>query len=107
MGWVCVFRGTGLVDAYLARDWLEASGLTVQVRGDLTTIRGEIPIAESWPTVWVSKREEAAANEALRLMRGPRLVRGPWTCPACGEEGDPDLDACWQCDTPRPAEEPG
>ena len=43
MRWVCVFRGTGLVDAWLARDWLEASGVPVQVRGDLKRDAGANP----------------------------------------------------------------
>ena len=69
MGWICVFRGTGPVDAYLVRDLLEASGLAVQVRGDLSTIRGEIPIADAWPSVWVAPGDEAAARGAIRRLR--------------------------------------
>jgi hypothetical protein len=102
VGWVCVYRGTGLVDAWLARDWLEASGVPVQVRGDLTALRGQIPVAESWPTLWVARDREEDAKRALGRMTGPRLVRDAWTCSSCGEQGDPDLDGCWRCDAPRP-----
>jgi hypothetical protein len=102
MPWIRVYRGTGPADAFLVRDWLERSGVSARVHGDLTALRGEIPIAESWPAVWVADTDEPAARTAIALMTGPRLVREAWTCAACGSDGEPDFDSCWNCDADRP-----
>lgn len=103
MPWIRVYRGNGPTDAFLVRDWLGRCGIPSQVHGDLTSIRGEIPIHESWPSVWVETHREAEAKQAIGQMTGPRLVRDPWICPACGADGEPDFDVCWNCDGPRPA----
>jgi hypothetical protein len=102
MPWICVYRATGPADGFLVRDWLVRCGLTPQVRGDLSAIRGEIPIQDSWPAVWVAAADEERARQALRQLNGPRLVREPWLCPACGADGEPDFDSCWNCDADRP-----
>jgi hypothetical protein len=104
LSWICVYRATGPTDGFLVRDWLQRCGLHPQLRGDLSGLRGEIPIRESWPSVWVAPGEEPAARAALRQLEGPRLVRTAWTCPRCGAEGEPDFDACWNCDAERPPE---
>lgn len=102
MEWSCVYRATGPTDGFLVRDWLVRSGVTAQVRGDLSGLRGEIPIRDAWPSVWVPPDQADAAKVALRHLDGPRLVRSPWVCPACGAEGEADFDACWNCDAERP-----
>jgi hypothetical protein len=106
MKWSCVFRASGPTDAWLVRDWLERNGLQVLVRGDLVSVAGQIPFPEAWPTVWVPEPEKELADEAMRLFRGPRLVRDPWTCPSCGEVNEPSFDSCWQCETERPSADP-
>jgi hypothetical protein len=102
MEWVCVYRATGPADGFLVRDWLVRSGLEPQLRGDLSTIRGEIPIGESWPSIWVGPQHRERAASLIQELNGPRLVREAWTCPACGAEGEPDFDSCWNCDADRP-----
>lgn len=101
MDWACVFRATGPTDAWLVRDWLECNGMGVLVRGDLTSLRGEIPFLDAAPTVWVRTADRARADEALRIYHAPRLVHPKWMC-ACGEENEANFGSCWQCSADAP-----
>ncbi len=96
-GVVCVFRGTGPADAWLVRDRLEAEGIPVQVRDDLSAGRGELPILDSWPTLWVSAERAAEAEAFLHREATLRLVVPPWTCTACGEVNEGSFEWCWSC----------
>jgi hypothetical protein len=93
---VCVFRGTGPADAWLTRDQLAAEGIASQVRDHLSSGRGELPIPESWPTVWVSEQDAERAREVLHRDATLRLVRAPWTC-RCGERNEGSFEWCWDC----------
>jgi len=44
--------------------------------------------------------EDAAQARAILHGEGGD-GSGPWTCPACGEEGEPGYDACWNCGRER------
>jgi hypothetical protein len=99
---VCVYRANGPMDAYLLRHWLERNGIPCHLRGDLSSIRGEIPIPEAWPTVWVHTDLEAQALEALELLNTPTLVHPKWTCDVCNEVNEPNFASCWSCSADRP-----
>jgi hypothetical protein len=100
--WRQVYEAADVTEAHLLRHWLERNGLTARVRGELSACRGELPLAECWPTVWVPEAEWARAQEALRVFRGPQLVLPAWTCPACGEANEPNFGSCWSCQADRP-----
>lgn len=101
--WVRVYRGTGPTDAYLVRDWLERNGVEAAVRGEsLMTLRGDIPITEAWPSLWVAPDLEARAAELITRFHGPALVHPPWKCPSCDEENAPTFGSCWSCGTDSP-----
>jgi len=101
-GLVRVYLATGPTDAYLVKHWLERNGLDVHVQGDLVSARGEIPIGESWPTVWVPEASSARARELVDAFFGPTLVHPRWRCPDCGEDNEPNFGSCWNCDGDRP-----
>jgi hypothetical protein len=103
MKWSCVFRASGPAEAWLVRDWLEQNELRVLVRGDLQCARGEVPILDSWPTVWVPEDERRRAEEALEVYRSPRLVHPRWRCAGCGEDNEANFGSCWQCGADGPA----
>ena len=95
---VKVYQGTGPTDAYLARDWLERNDVPCWVRGEsLLSLRGELPIGEAWPTVWVKAVDEARARTLLAQFEGPTLVHPDWQCAHCGEPNGPNFMSCWSC----------
>lgn len=101
--WVRAYQGSGPTDAYLVRDWLQRNGVSAEVRGEsLMTLRGDIPITEAWPTVWVPPDLHARARELVTEFHGPTLVHPDWKCPRCGEENAPTFGSCWSCGTDSP-----
>jgi hypothetical protein len=105
--WVRVYRGTGPTDAYLVRDWLGRNQVPAQVRGEgLMSLRGDIPIWEAWPAVWVPTHLEAEARELVSQFDGPTLVHPAWRCGRCGEENAPNFASCWSCGADRPVAAP-
>ena len=101
--WVQVFRGSGPTDAYLLRDWLERNGVRATVRGEsLMSLRGDVPIMEARPTVWVPPADRDRAEALITEFHGPSLVHPAWQCPKCGEENAPTFGSCWSCGTDSP-----
>lgn len=99
---VCVYHGCGPTDAYLVRDWLERNDIRAWVRGHaLLGAMGQVPVAEAWPSVWVSPNDEDRAADAVRAFHGPALVHPVWRC-GCGEENAPAFGSCWSCGADRP-----
>ena len=97
-----VHTASEATEARVVRQLLEAEGLAVLVKGEyLDTLRGEIPLPEAMPTVWVlDDGEEPRAREILAAYltgNGGGGERQPWTCAGCGEEHDAQLGACWKC----------
>lgn len=101
--WVRIFKATGPTDAYLVRDWLERNQVPAQVRGEgLMSLRGDIPIGEAWPSVWVPPSEKDRAMALIRTFDGPTLVHPHWQCPSCSESNEPNFGSCWSCGADRP-----
>ncbi len=95
-GLVKVYQATGPTDAYLVRDWLERNGVKAQVRGEsLMSLRGEIPVGQAWPTLWVAAANRERAKELLKQFEGPTLVHPPWQCA-------PWSDSLRRTEPPRP-----
>jgi hypothetical protein len=86
--------------AWLDARLLESFGIPAEVRGEHRAgLRLELPYLDAMAEVWVADEHVAAATSALAPVVG---VRGlVWTC-ACGEEHEPQFDACWQCGGVRP-----
>ena len=100
---LCVYRGQGPTDAYLVKHWLERNQIVAHVRGEhRMTLRGELPIPDAWPSVWVREQDQDAADEAMRLFNAPRAVHPRWDCPRCQEDNEPNFDSCWSCGADRP-----
>lgn len=101
--WIRIYRGEGPTDPYLLRDWLERNGVPAEVRGDtLMTLRGDIPISEAWPTVWVAPQHVDRSKALISEFFGPALVHPAWKCPACNEENAPTFGSCWSCGQDSP-----
>ena len=60
----------------------------------------------AWPEVWVADEDYEVAAEIVAGMKLSQESTGaPWTCVHCGEMVDPELNVCWNCETPQ-ANEP-
>ncbi len=92
-----VYSSFDLVAVHHARNLLEAEGIRAVVRNErLASAMGELPPAECQAEVWVI--DESDVQRAERLLREGRPVAGPaWTCPACGEQLEPQFTQCWRC----------
>ena len=95
-----MFRGTGPAEAWFVRDWLERNGLAVWVR-DGSSMRGQLPVDEAWPSVWVRADDRTAAEAAMRAYHAPQLVHPRWRCGACGEDNEANFGSCWNCEADR------
>ncbi len=102
MSLVCIYRGAGPTDAYLLRHFLEGNEIRALVRGDLVSLRGEIPIGEAWPSLWVPEADRERAEALVRRYHGPQLVHPRWSCPGCREVNEATFEWCWNCETPAP-----
>ena len=98
---VRVYRGRGPTDAHLLHHWLRRNGIAAEIRGDLLTSRGEIPIPEAMPTVWVPDEHEARARTLVEDFEAPPADPTPWRCSSCQEVNEPTFDSCWNCQTDR------
>ncbi len=93
------------VEAHLIRGFLEAQGISAQVRGEyLTSGWGELPVDVC--SVWVTDDSEfEQANELLvAFLKGSyaRKYGGErWMCPGCGEKLEGQFTACWSCGASR------
>jgi Putative prokaryotic signal transducing protein len=92
-----VYSSFDLVAVHHAKNLLEAEGIRAVVRNErLASAMGELPPAECQAEVWVL--EPLDAQRAERLLREGRPVSGAaWTCPACGENLEPQFTQCWRC----------
>jgi len=92
-----VFSSFDLVAVHHARNLLESEGIRAVVRNErLASAMGELPPAECQAEVWVMEAGDAPRAEQL-LREGVKVSGAPWTCPACGEQLEPQFTQCWRC----------
>ncbi|HEY1660819.1 MAG TPA: DUF2007 domain-containing protein [Verrucomicrobiae bacterium] len=87
------------------RAMLESAGILCVMRNEFTAgLAPEIPISESTPELWI--QEDSRLAEALQIKQAWResakIVGSAWTCPACGENLEPQFTSCWKCGAVRP-----
>lgn len=99
---ICVYRAGLPTDAHLLLHWLRRNGIPAEVRGDLMTARGELPVWESSPSVWVATEHELDARALVAEFELEEEGGEKWACPGCGEENEPTFASCWSCNTSHP-----
>lgn len=97
---VAVYRANLPTDAWLCQHWLRRNGIAAEVRADLMGARGELPIAESAPSVWVPEADRELALVLIAQFEEP-ATSPAWPCGACGEENPGNFDGCWSCGAAR------
>ncbi len=100
---ICVYTAMLPTDAHLVQHWLRRNGIAAQVLGDLMVGRGELPIQDSAPTVWVSLENEDAARALVAEFEKPQGDGKRWLCPECAEDNEPTFGSCWKCGVDHPA----
>jgi hypothetical protein len=81
--------------------WLRRNGIPAEVLGDLMVARGDLPIQESSPTVWVPEAFAADARVLVEEFEVPTGDGKRWACAACGEDNEPNFGTCWNCSVDR------
>jgi hypothetical protein len=105
-----VFTDPSVVPCDMLKGVLAGSGIPAIIKNE----RGSTPAGEgdpipfmpslvfAWPEVWVADDDyETAAAIVKDMKTGVTPAPCAWKCPRCGETVDPELDACWNCDTPK------
>jgi hypothetical protein len=107
-----VFQAHDVTEAHFVKGLLESHGLSALVRGEaLAGLFGEVPRADTWPSVWVlddAREEEARAiikDYDTSIAKDATPVAG-WKCPTCGQDLEPQFTSCWACGMERPPEAP-
>ena len=98
-----VYRTVG--EARLLATLMEASGLSVEVRGEsLAPLSGEIPSTETWVELWLWPQEvEAARQLMLELEENQEAASLEVLCPRCQEENPGNFELCWSCGLELPS----
>lgn len=100
---VRIYQGVTPTDAYLVRDWLARNGVTSEMRGEsLMGLHGQVPVTDSFPSLWVDASDEERAASLVREFEGPALVHPEWHCSECSELNPPNFGSCWSCGADRP-----
>ncbi len=103
---VRVFIALHPAEAHHVKGLLGSVGIDSEIRGEaLYGARGEIPIQEASPSVWVLEADADQARELLKDYRS-EVAEGSsdaarWTCPTCGERLEGQFTSCWNCGTER------
>lgn len=96
-----------LADAHYLKGFLEAAGVTAEVRSHSVHPLG--PVADG-PAheVWVDAAQRARAETLLQQAEGTNgRDHGELLCSNCGEGNPGTFEVCWRCGAPTRATEPG
>ena len=101
-----IYAAASMADAQMCKDYLEAIGIPVIMKGEfLSGAAGELP-ANTYPTLWVvDDRDVELARKKVRMYESSNPVdqihQSPWHCSRCGESIDAQFTQCWQCGNER------
>lgn len=101
-----VFVAQHPTEAHLLQGVLESEGIESEVRREtLFGVRGEIPLWEALPEIWVLNDDQAGKARELIQNRSTaaNATSESWLCSNCGETVEPQFTACWKCNSEKPA----
>ena len=82
---------------------LEQAGIKTQVKNTFSAGgRGEIPVFETWPEVWVHYSNQVERAKQLVAEITSKQEKEDWYCSSCGETNGYSFDFCWQCEQEKP-----
>jgi hypothetical protein len=105
-----VFTDPSVVPCDILKGLLEARGVPSIIKNERgsagASVGDPVPFMVSatfaWPEVWVPDDRYDESSAIVKDMKQQEVTAGnPWKCSKCGEEVDPELTSCWNCDTPK------
>jgi hypothetical protein len=86
---------------------LDAESIDCVVRNRFASgAAGRLPPTECWTELWILDDAQFAQAHALveqAFEQDDGAGGGAWECPRCGEQLEPQFEACWKCCTLRGA----
>ena len=98
---------SNLTVAHLLRGVLESAEVPAIIEGEqLASLQGEIPAGASaeFHVSIVDDEQLPRASLVMRRWLEERSAANTgcrWTCPACGEDHEPQFHSCWRCGSER------
>ena len=94
-----VYTASGLVEAYLVRDFLDAQGVRALVFNEHSVgAVGELPCNEVLPQIWIrDDRNFDRARFLLERYEQTECSEEERSCPDCAENNPASFDICWRC----------
>jgi hypothetical protein len=87
-------------------DILKEEGIRATVMGEqIDRFAGLVPTGAGLPSVWVNEEDLPTATAVLARPWESPEPQGPWVCPSCGEEIEPQYSHCWNCQASRDGSE--
>ena len=86
-----------IIEAQHLVNVLCAAGLNAQLRNAwLAGVQGMVPLAETYPEVWVLETQQGRALHCLQ-QSARADTEEQWRCTGCGELLDGGFSQCWRC----------
>ncbi len=97
-----IFTASGIGEARLVQQMLEAAGVRAQIFNDHASgALGELPATETWPEVWIERESQSALARAL-ISGYESAPDEAVSCRGCGESNPVTFETCWHCRQPLP-----
>ncbi len=99
-----VYSSQELAMVYHHLNILKNEGFDAMVQNEnLYIASGQLPVINCWPELWVADSDYEEAKAIIdAALNATTPTGGPWKCPECGEEHEPQFSACWSCGEGRP-----
>jgi hypothetical protein len=100
-----VLSGYSLPDTTHFKNLLELAGVDCIIKNrDLGGGIGDLPVFDCTPEIWVDGRHAERAEAVIRDSVRPVVFAALWECPRCGEDNEPQFEACFRCCESKPGE---
>ena len=96
-----VYTAGNVPEAQIVSDLLEAHRIHHIIKNrDLQSTLGELPVPETFPTIWVNEGEFIQAKKLIDELNEKKVKGSVWIC-QCGESLEPQFSSCWKCGRER------
>ncbi|VAW76998.1 hypothetical protein MNBD_GAMMA12-1124 [hydrothermal vent metagenome] len=96
------YRCENLLEAQQLLEALQQQNIKAEiVNPNLSSLTGEVPFTETWPTVWlVNAEDQHLARSILEDLKKLRQkAHLDILCSQCGEKNPGNFSSCWNCNS--------